>query len=141
MMKKSFLFDHSYKKTRQSERFRCTARVCGRWSLPHSSWIPSTRFSFGAAASYLARRFYLSRVARARDFTTSQKVRSLFPALPNASYFPGIASFVVSFDYRHETRRLFLETSVRIFLFHPLNIHGVQVSTTSLANNRSCHFP
>lgn len=85
-----------------------TAFLSDSFSLLDSPSVLLPRISFGAP---------ISRVARARDFTTFQNVRSLFPALPNASYFPGVAPFVVSFDYRHETRRLFLETPVRIFLF------------------------
>lgn len=88
--------------------------------------------SLSVLPSYLARRFYLSYSSRARFYDILESPFS-FSRGANASYFPVVASFVVSFDYRHETRRLFLETPVRVFLFHLLNVCGTRVSTASLS--------
>lgn len=84
--------------------------------------------SLSVLPPYLARCFYLSCSSRARFYDILKSPFS-FSRGANASYFPVVVPFVVSFDYRHETRRLFLEPLVRVFLFHLLNVCGTRIST------------
>lgn len=132
-MKKSILLDHSCKKTRHNPKdfdVPHVYAVIGLYRIP-LEFLPLTRFSLDVALN-VARRFYLSRSSRARFYDILESPFS-FPRGANASYFPVVIPFVVSFDYRHETRRLFLETLVRVFLFHLLNVCGTRVSTASLS--------
>jgi len=144
-MKKSFLPDQSaQKKNPRSQDFSIhSIRVhktisvyllpCLRCIFSYLIFSPPTLFElFFALRSF---------VHLARDFTTSRKVGSLFPALPishisSASH--PLAS--VSFDYRRETCRLSAETAARaFFLFYSLNVCDTQMAP--LANNRSRRFP
>lgn len=115
----------------QSERFRRTAcAAIGLYRIP-LEFLPLTRFSFGVTWSRTSLFIFLSRSSRARFYDIPEGPFS-FPRGANASYFPVVTPFAVSFDYRHETRRLFPETS-RVFLFHPLNVCGTRVSIASLS--------
>lgn len=141
-MKKSSLLDHSCKKLTVRKISMHRMRMCGRWfhRIP-LGFLLLTRFSFGAASNRFSLDAPISRVARARDFTTSRKVCSLFPALPMPHIFPAspflschlIIVMKLAGNFSRNARP-------PVFLFHPLNVCGTRVSTASLANNRSWHF-
>lgn len=140
-MKKSFLLDHSCKKLTVRKISMHRMRMCGRWSSPHSSRIPSPYSILFRCCLEPFLDAPISRVARARDFTTSRKVCSLFPALPMPHIFPAspflschlIIVMKLAGNFSRNARP-------PVFLFHPLNVCGTRVSTASLANNRSWHF-